>query len=79
MTLKQLTLKQLIKKHDSLVLPEYEIGLGDVGDLQDALNEEDYLILPADMTKSGKEEIINFKDPLNQAGTWPVVPNVTKE
>jgi len=58
-----ITIGELIERFGNLVTEEYEIGLGEVGELYDILEgDEDFLTLPSDWTKSGNEEIINLKE-----------------
>jgi hypothetical protein len=53
---------KLLNKIDSLVLPEYETGLGEIDSLKDELREcKGLLVLPAELTKSGKVECIKVK------------------
>lgn len=51
-------LLKLINLFDSLVLEEFELGLGDIGELREEVDrvieeEDSILTIPADMTKSG--------------------------
>ena len=55
-----MTLQELIALYDSLVKPEYEAGLQEMDDLQNALNEQPFLVIPKRFTKSGKDETINI-------------------
>jgi hypothetical protein len=53
-----MTLTELMNLYDNLVLPEHQAGLGESDELTDVLSNEECLVIPADMTKSGKGEKI---------------------
>jgi hypothetical protein len=59
------TINELIDAHDQLALEDCELGLGEMGELRDEIElaqqrGENFLTIPAEHTKSGKEEIIHF-------------------
>ena len=57
---------ELVHLIDSYLLPDYELGLGEINELHDAIqnalrNSNDYLEVDASMTKSGRNEKVFFE------------------